>query len=229
MQDLDHISIIMDGNRRYAKKYHLTEKESYIKGGEKALEIAKYIAMHYPTKHLSLYTFSYDNNKKRNHISFEDALYEANTALDEIVNSFKLHFIGDINGLPERFIKKIKELQKKNAEIKQFPYLLEIYLMVNYSGSYDLECTFNAIISNSNALQPKKFYEIMKYSLVANLPQINLLIRVGGRRRLSDYIMFLLLYSEIYFHDKLWNEFTVEDFKEITDHYERNRICTFGE
>jgi len=227
---IKHISFIADGNRRYGKQHNLSEVEVYNLAFKKILEISENFGEDF--EFLSFFCYSKHNNKRNSLNSFDplDSL-EAN----KLFTNFKCKIIGDIASLPEKNRLKIEKYQKTNSAIIDFKYSATIILFINYSGSYDIEYTFqtmrlnleNENLENKN-LENENFSNILKHSLVAQLPPIDILIRTGKHRRLSDYSILLLLNSEIYFSEKLWPNLTIEDIIDILQYYKTNHFCFFG-
>ena len=223
---IKHISFIADGNRRYGKQHNLSEIEVYSLAFKKILEISEKFREDF--EFLSFFCYSKHNNK-RNSLSSFDCLDSPEA--DTLFTNFKCKIIGDIANLPEKNRLQIEKYQKINSEIINFKYAAIIILFINYSGSYDIEYTFQTMKSlegNHFLEENQNFSNILKHSLVAQLPPIDILIRTGKHRRLSDYSILLLLNSEIYFSEKLWPNLTPEDITNILQDYQTNHFCLFG-
>ena len=210
----------MDGNRRFGKKQEITEKDSYLLGLEKAIEIAIFIEK-MKFKYMSLYVFSKDNNKRNVSISNminEKRMYDFSTM-------FKLIFIGDINNLEPNIIRLINNIKEHNLEQNHINNLT-IYLFVNYSAKYDLEYTVKNILSSE--VQPKNFEEIMQYSLLKNITNIDILIRTGKHQRISNFAVNLLLYSEMYFSQSLWSDLSIVELSNILTIHKKEHFSNYG-
>lgn len=224
MKHYKHISFIMDGNRRYGKKINISEKSAYILGENKIYKIIKYLESNYEFEFISFWAFSKDNNKRQNWNCLEIIDQRELTNVEQVFQEFKCKVIGDIESLPSNIQFQINKFIKINEEIPSFKSNITIVFFINYSGSYDLEQTFK----NLNNKENLNFENILENSLVKNIPQIDILIRTGGHQRLSNFSMFLLLYTELYFIKKLWPEFEIEDLEEILQYDKINRLCSMG-
>ncbi len=203
---LDHIAIIMDGNRRWAIANNLPTYEGHRKGAENLWNIIKNI-QDFKLKFLTVFVFSTENWKRSSkEISFLMTLL--NEFLDHTIskineNNFRLRFIG--NFLP--FEKNIKDKIEIIHKISQLNNGVVITLALNYGGRLDIVSAINEIL-----IQKKNFKEISekdfkKYTLNKDLPDPDLLIRTGGEMRLSNFLLWDLAYTELMFIPQMWPEF----------------------
>ncbi len=203
---LDHIAIIMDGNRRWAIANNLPTYEGHRKGAENLWNIIKNI-QDFKLKFLTVFVFSTENWKRSSkEISFLMTLL--NEFLDHTIskineNNFRLRFIG--NFLPfEKNIKDKIEIIHKSSQLNNG---VVITLALNYGGRLDIVSAINEIL-----IQKKNFKEISekdfkKYTLNKDLPDPDLLIRTGGEMRLSNFLLWDLAYTELMFIPQMWPEF----------------------
>ena len=204
---LDHIAIIMDGNRRWAIANNLPTYEGHRKGAENLWNIINNI-QDFKLKFLTVFVFSTENWKRSSkEISFLMTLL--NEFLDHTIskineNNFRLRFIG--NFLPfEKNIKNKIEIIHKSS---QFNTGVVITLALNYGGRLDIVSAINEILihkENFNEISEKDF---KKYTLNKDLPDPDLLIRTGGEMRLSNFLLWDLAYTELMFIPQMWPEFT---------------------
>lgn len=218
-----HISFIMDGNRRYAKKMKISENDSYLLGKNKVYKIIKHLEQQHTFEFISFFVFSMDNNKRQNWNCL-DLKKDGDSDIKQIFQEFKCKVIGDTKSLPLHFQSNFNKYMKMNNEISEFKSKIVIVFFINYSGVYDVESTVKACQNQSIA----NFQNILDNSLVKDIPPIDILIRTGNRNRISNFAIFLLLYSEIYFSKKLWPEFSIQDLEKILKYNEENRFCSFG-
>jgi len=211
-----HIAIIMDGNRRWAKKRNLLVKEGHKKGVLALKKIVKY-AGEIGVKYLTVYAFSTEN-KLRSKIEitalyklFEESLEEELPGLDK-KNVF-LKFIGDLGGLP-----KSLQVKTQNAENKlKNNSGLKLAIALNYGSRQE-------IVKAAKDASRISERSIKNNLYTASLPDLDLLIRTGGEKRLSNFLLWQAAYSELYFTKILWPDFKKSDLdKAILDYNKRQR------
>ena len=208
------VAIVMDGNRRWAKKNNLPSASGHRKGIETLIDIVK-TAKNNSIKRLVVYAFSSENWSREN---FEvNALmnlinFGADVKLDEIKeNGIRLTFIGDIKNMP----KKAKEgISKCIEETRHLEFNLIIAL--NYGSIWDM---FNAarILNNSGEELTQKNF--IKNTQLGEF-DVDIFIRTGGDMRLSNFLLPNIGYSELFFIEKLWPEFNSRDFQKILKEFE---------
>jgi undecaprenyl diphosphate synthase len=198
-----HIAVIMDGNGRWAEKRHMPRSYGHAKGLSSVQKIIKY-AILYKIEALTLYAFSTENSKRpKKEIDeliklFDESISkEANNLLK---NNIVLRILGDITFFPKLLQKKIISLQAKCKNNNG----LKLSIALNYGGQKEI---VNAV---NRSLKTKKnitLNDIEKSLDTASLPNVDLLIRTGGEKRISNFLLWQLAYSELYFVDKLWPDF----------------------
>ena len=223
-----HIAIIMDGNRTWAKNNDI----STIKGHDKGLDVAREICIycnHIGVKNLTLYAFSVQNwTRPKVEI---DALFSLFIDFFDNKSDFfhqhKLKFnpIGRIDKLPPAIIKKVNKLKKETHENLGSC----INVAINYGGREEMVDTTRKIIEdvisvNSNAEQNKKLESINEEVIKNNsylpvIPEPELLIRTGGHSRGSNFLLWHIAYSEIDICNKLWPDFNSNDLEESINKY----------
>ena len=211
MNRVNHVAIIMDGNGRWGKKRGKSRKYGHANGVKVIEKIVK-ISINLKIPILTFYTFSTENWKRpKSEISFLFKLIEnyfEKEIKNLIKNGVKINIIGNINRLPKRIKQKLISTIKKTKYSKK----ITVNLALNY-GSKD------EII---NAIRKMKFKKLSismrnfeKNLYTSNLPNPDILIRTGGKKRLSNFLLWQLAYSELFFLDKLWPDFNTNDFKKI--------------
>ena len=203
---LDHIAIIMDGNRRWASANNLPSYEGHKRGAENLWDIINNI-QEFKLKFLTVFVFSTENWKRsKREISFLMSLL--NQFLDQTIskikeNSFRVRFIGDLSAFEKKIKDKIEIIQKQSQSNKG----VVITLALNYGGRLDIISAINEILiynKNSVSISEKDF---KKYTLNKDLPDPDLLIRTGGEMRLSNFLLWDLAYTELMFLPQMWPDF----------------------
>ena len=203
---LDHIAIIMDGNRRWAIANNLPSYEGHKKGAENLWNIINNIK-EFKLKFLTVFVFSTENWKRsKREISFLMSLL--NQFLDQTIskineNSFRVRFIGDLSVFEKKIKNKIDIIQNNSQSNKG----IVITLALNYGGRLDIISAINKILihnKNFNQINEKDF---KKYTLNKDLPDPDLLIRTGGEMRLSNFLLWDLAYTELMFIPQMWPDF----------------------
>ena len=221
--DLNHVAIIMDGNTRWATKRDLPSKKGHKEGVKKAREAVEF-ALENNIPYLTLFAFSTEN-WLRDEIEVKDLISIFFEALDEqtpelIDEQVKLNFIGDISRFNKSLINKI---DKSSKATETHNPKLNLIIAVSYGGKWDI---VNAV-NKSN--RKKKFTEkdLEENLETSNFPNPDLIIRTGGEKRLSNFYLWQSSYSELYFSNRLWPDFTKKDLKKAIDDF-FNRKRKFG-
>lgn len=209
-----HIAIIMDGNGRWGlKKYNDRNKGHYYG----LLNINKVIehCIKLNIKYLTLYTFSTENwNRPKKEIDYLFFLfkyfYKKNfNKLNK--NNIKIKFIGDLKNIPKDLkiiIKKIEDKTKNNDAIT-------VIFAFNYGAKSELVNAFKNIIKNKTKVNEINEELINNYLYTNNIPDPDILIRTGGEKRLSNFLLWQLSYTELFFINKNWPDFNFFDLKKI--------------
>jgi len=207
-----HIAIIMDGNGRWGiKKYNDRNKGHYfgLKNINKVIECCIKLKI----KYLTLYTFSTENwNRPKKEINYLFYLfkyfYKKNfNKLNK--NDIKIKFIGDFTNIPKdlkTIIKKIKTKNKNNN-------IITVVFAFNYGAKSELINAFKSILKNKKKAINEEI--ISNHLYTKNIPDPDILIRTGGNKRLSNFLLWQLSYAELFFVDKNWPDFNFLDLKKI--------------
>ena len=217
-----HIAIIMDGNGRWAKKRSLPRTAGHVAGAKTFKNIARYCNK-IGLKYLTVYAFSTEN-WKRPHDEVKgimnllrDYLKDAENFKDE---NIKVNFIGDRTPLAE----DIKELMKKNEEGSKNATGLTLNIAINYGGRDEITNAVKKIV-NSGVKAEDITEDLISQNLYTyDIPDPDFIIRPSGEYRLSNYLIWQSAYSEYWFSDILWPDFTPRHLeKAINDYNHRNR------
>ena len=210
MNPLNHVAIIMDGNGRWGLKYKRSRNSGHKAGLNTVEKIIKE-SLKQKIKYLTLYAFSTENWKRpKNEINYlfnllENFLTNKINKLHE--QNIKLKIIGKKN-----FSKKLSELLLKSEKKTCFNSKLQINLALNYGSKLEILDAFKKLKKNNNKITEKNF---TKYLLAKNIPDPEILIRTGNTKRLSNFLLWQLAYTEIFFVRKLWPDFNEVDFAKI--------------
>ena len=198
-----HIAVIMDGNGRWAQKRHMPRSYGHAKGLSSVQKIIKY-AIIYKIEALTLYAFSTENSKRpKKEIDeliklFDQSISkEANNLLQ---NNIVLRVLGDITFFPIFLQKKINNLQDECKDNNG----LKLSIALNYGGQKEI---VNAVNKSIKTKKNITINDIEKSLETASLPNVDLLIRTGGEKRISNFLLWQLAYAELFFVDKLWPDF----------------------
>ncbi|MDA8846205.1 polyprenyl diphosphate synthase [Candidatus Pelagibacter sp.] len=215
MNPVKHVAIIMDGNGRWGFKH----KQSRNAGHREGLNTVDLIINHcikHKIEFLTLYTFSSENWKRpKNEITFLFKLLEnfLRKKINEIIKrNIKLKFIGELSKLPTKLQKLIKLSEKKTFNNKT----LQVNIALNYGSKIELINTIKKIKQKKITINEKN---IDNNLYTKHLPNPDILIRTGDTHRLSNFLLWQLSYTEIFFEKKLWPDFTVKDFNKIIDKF----------
>ena len=213
MNTLSHVAIIMDGNGRWAKKRNKPRRFGHLQGTKNIKNlIPLFIKKKIP--YLTLFAFGLDNwSRPKSETSylfflFQDFLKKNLNYLLE--NNVKIKFIGEKKKLSKNIIsliKKVEKLTEKNNE-------LTIVIAFNYSSKQEILNSFKEILKNKK--QKKITEETFKnYLYTRGIPDPDILIRTGNHIRISNFLLWQISYTEIFFIEKLWPDFNTNDLKKI--------------
>ena len=216
MNPVKHVAIIMDGNGRWGIK-HKKSRNLGHKEGLKSVEKIIKSSIKNKIKFLTLYAFSTENWKRpKKEINYLFGLLE-NFLINRIEELFKQNIKLKIIG-KKNFSKKLNKLLN-HAEKKTYKNTtLQINLALNYGSKFELITAFKKMLKKNDKINEKN---ISKYLLTKNIPDPQILIRTGNTKRLSNFLLWQLAYSEIFFEKKLWPEFNENDFNKIIRNYKK--------
>jgi len=216
MNPLNHVAIIMDGNGRWGIKKRSSRNAGHKAGLNTVEKIIKE-SIKQKIKFLTLFAFSTENWKRpKKEVSYLLNLLESfliHKIEDLHKQNIKLNIIGVKN-----FSKKLNQLldfseKKTNKNTK-----LQLNLALNYGSKFELLNAFNKLKSNNEKINEKN---LEKYLLTKNFPDPEILIRTGNTKRLSNFLLWQIAYTEIFFEKKLWPEFTEKDYIKIIKSFKK--------
>ena len=221
MNPVKHVAIIMDGNGRWGVK-HKQSRNAGHRAGLNTVDIIINHCLNHNIGFLTLYTFSSENWKRpKNEITFLFRLLEnfLKKKINKIIEKdIKLKFIGELSKLPTELQKLIKLSEKKTFNKKK----LQVNIALNYGSKIELINTIKKIKQKKILINEKNIDNNLYTKLI---PDPDILVRTGGTQRLSNFLLWQLSYTEIFFEKKLWPDFTGKDFNKIINqfkHIKRN-------
>jgi len=223
MNPVKHVAIIMDGNGRWGVKNKHSRNAGH-RAGLDAVDLIINQCINHKIKFLTLYTFSSENWKRpKKEISFLFKLLEnfLKKKINKIIEKdIKLKFIGELNRLPLKLQKIIRLSEKKT--IKKNTLLVNIAL--NYGSKFELISAVKKIKKKKIRINEKNIDQSL---YTKDFPDPDILIRTGDTQRLSNFLLWQLSYTEIFFEKKLWPDFKPNDFNKILDKF-KNIKRNFG-
>ena len=216
MNSINHVAIIMDGNGRWGIK-HKKSRNLGHKEGLKTVEKIIKATIKNKIKYLTLYAFSTENWKRpKKEINFLFNLLEnflLNKVSDLNKQNIKLKVIGKKN-FSSKLTKLLKLSEKKTSQNKR----LQIILALNYGSKSEIINALNEIKKNKLKINEAN---VSKSLFTKNIPDPDILIRTGNTKRLSNFLLWQLAYSEIFFEKKLWPDFNENDYNEILSKFKK--------
>ena len=221
-----HVAIILDGNRRFAKRLMKQPWQGHRWGAKKVKEFLEWLR-EYGIKYATLYSLSLENLKKRperelNHILniFEKEFRKILKPNHDVHKyGVRVKIIGRLHHLPERLQKLFKEVENATKNYKN--YFLNF--AIAYGGKQEIIDAVKNLVKKVKAGKIKlrdvneNVFETFLYTNGA--PPVDVLIRTGGERRISNFLLWQCAYAELFFVEKMWPEFSKEDFGKILEEY----------
>ena len=226
----NHVAIIMDGNGRWAKK--IGKKRAFgHENGTKSVRDCIDQSLRLGIKNLTLYVFSTENwNRPKFEVNalMNLLVYSLeNERVNLIENGIKLNVIGELETLKDKAKTKLKSIISETKSNKK----LNLNLAISYGSKQEIVNVIREISNKvkNNIISSKNIDEniINEHLYTRNLPNVDLLIRTGGEKRVSNFLLWQIAYAEMYFTDLLWPDFKKEDFIDALDDYQK-RDRRFG-
>ncbi len=216
MNPLKHVAIIMDGNGRWGLKFKNSRNAGH-KAGLKTVEKIIKASIKNKIKYLTLYAFSTENWKRpKKEIDYLFNLLEnfLNNSVEDLhQQNIKLKIIG-IKNFSTKLNKLLNLSEKKTIKNSR----LQINLALNYGSKSELINAFKFLKKKNEIINEKNF---IKYLQTKDIPDPDILIRTGNTKRLSNFLLWQLAYSEIFFEKKLWPAFNEKDFNNIISDFKK--------
>ena len=222
----DHIAIIMDGNGRWASNKKKSRRYGHKKGASTAKNIVK-IAGSNKIKYLTLYAFSTENwGRPTKEVRLLMSLFieTLENEIDELnSNNVSIRFIGDRENLSKKLQDKMENAEKITSDNTG----LNLYVALAYGARWDILNAIKGIVTRvkENQLDESKIDEntLSSYLQLGDIPDPDLLIRTGGEKRISNFLLWNIAYTELFFCDCLWPEFNEKEFFNALNFYSKRK------
>ncbi len=213
-----HLAIIMDGNGTWAKKRGLNRNYGHRKGAAALKEIVIY-ASKIGIKYLTVFAFSTENwNRPQEEVDYllklpKDFLNDYQEMFSEY--DLRLHWLGSKERLPQDVIEDIEHYEQKTKNNKGLNFIIAF----NYGGRDEIINAVNSVLKDNVSVITEE--EFSKYLYTKELPDVDLLIRTSNQIRISNFMLWKLAYSELYFTDVLWPDFQPKHLNLALEEYQR--------
>ena len=218
MNRLNHVAIIMDGNGRWGLKKKGSRNYGHLKGIKTVEDVIK-SSLIQKIPYLTLFTFSTENwGRPDNEINFLFDLIRKSLKkkIKKLINQgIKVNIIGQTKGLPKDIIKIVKQIEKKTLKNKK----ITLNLALNYGSKEEIINACKKLISKKN--KEVNINNLEEELYTHNIPDPDVLIRTGGTKRLSNFLLWQIAYTEIFFIDKLWPDFNENDFNKVVTNFSK--------
>ena len=225
-----HVAMIMDGNGRWARSHGLIRSDGHTEGISTVHRVVQ-LSGELGIKYLTLYAFSTENwNRPKDEV--DTLMYLIGWAIEKelpglLENNVKVNLLGDIERIPEEAREKMFYARNATAHCTG----LQLNMCLSYSSRWEITDTVKklAALAAEGKLNPEDISEetVAKNLATAGMPDPDLLIRTGGEHRISNYLLWQIAYSELYFTPVLWPEFSDEDYVNALLDFQ-NRERRFG-
>ncbi len=217
MNNLEHIAFILDGNKRWAKKNNFSSFIGYSKGFENIKNLVNF-SLNIKLKNLTLYALSSENFHRSSLDLIYDIIYKnfSKYFKDLVVdNGVKIKIFGSRENLPNKILDIFDNIEKLSLNNNT----LNLNIAFNYGFKHEIKNVLKKVRNNSLEINLNNEQEIDKLFDIGKFPDPDILIRTGGYKRLSNFIMYNLTYTELFFTDTLWPDFSEEEFNDIIKKY----------
>jgi len=217
MNDLKHLAIIMDGNRRWAKRHALSVSIGHRKGADAIDEVAEF-CINRGIKFLTLYAFSTENwHREKSEVDFLMKLFDEfldSKRVKFIDNEIKFETIGDLSAFNQNLQDKIAEVKAQTSKFTK----LTMILAVNYGSRDEITRACKKLIAKNAEISETTINSALDS---AEFGDVDLLIRTGGEQRLSNFLLWQASYAELHFSDTLWPDFRASELEIIVENYKK--------
>ena len=217
MNNLEHIAFILDGNKRWAKKNNFSNLIGYSKGFDNIRNLVNF-SLNIKLKNLTLYALSSENFHRSSLDLIYDIIYKnfSKNFKDLVIdNGVKIKIFGSRKNLPKKILDIFENIEKLSLNNNT----LNLNIAFNYGFKHEIKKVLKKVKDNSLEINLNNDHEIDKLFDIGAFPDPDILIRTGGYKRLSNFIMYNLTYTELFFTDTLWPDFSEKEFNDIIKEY----------
>ena len=222
MNPLKHVAFIMDGNGRWGLKNKNSRNQGHKEGLKTVENIINY-SLKKDIKYLTFYAFSSENwkrpKKEINYLFKLLKIFLKNKVSEFIKNNIKLKILGE-----KEFSKELNYLLNKVEKKTQHNSKIQINLALNYGSKNEIIYAIKKLIKKKKPINIKN---LENFLYTKDIPEPDILIRTGNTKRLSNFLLWQISYSEIFFEKKLWPDFSAKDFNKVITKY-RNTKRNYG-
>ncbi len=217
LNKLNHIALILDGNKRWAKNNNLSDFNGYTKGFENIKNLVTY-ALSKKISNLTVFTLSTENFNRSSINIIYDIIYDNfSKTFNNLVKEkgVKIKIFGNRNNLPDKILKIFQNIEESSLNNKN----LILNIAFNYGFKNEIKDILKKITNSEVNIKLDNENDINNLFFLGSLPDPDILIRTGGHKRLSNFIMYNLTYTELFFTETLWPDFSEKEFNSIINQY----------
>ena len=215
--NLDHIALILDGNKRWAKKNNFTNSHGYKKGFENIKNLVNF-SLSKKISNLTIFALSSENYKRSSINLIYNIIYDNFTkTFNDLINErdVKINIFGSRKNLPNKILDIFEHIESLSSKNKK----LNLNIAFNYGFKDEIKNVLNKIITYEKKININNDQNIRNLFYLGSIPDPDILIRTGGYKRLSNFIMYNLTYTEFFFTETLWPDFSEKEFNLIIQQY----------
>lgn len=215
----EHVGLIMDGNRRWARAHNVPTLQGHARGQEVLRDIVGH-SFEQGVKFVSAYAFSTENwRRTEDEVGYLMSLVRR--GLDKYIGELdkqgiKIIFLGERAQVDKKVVQAIEQAEAKTAHNTKGT----LAICFNYGGQQEIVNAVRHLVANGYGGEAITADLISRYLYYPELPPIDMIIRTSGEQRISNFMLWRAAYSELYFTEKYWPDFTAEDFDEALKEYE---------
>ena len=217
MNKLNHIALILDGNKRWAKKNNQSSINGYTKGFENITKVVTY-TLTKKISNLTIFALSSENfNRSSINVIYEIIYDNFSKTFNDLVKEkgVKIKIFGSRKNLPQKILEIFKNIEESSINNKN----LNLNIAFNYGFKDEIRNILTNIIKKGSDINIDNQKNIDNLFFLGQIPDPDILIRTGGYKRLSNFIMYNLTYTELFFTETLWPDFSEKEFNLIIDQY----------
>ena len=217
LNNLNHIALILDGNKRWAKNNNLTNLKGYTKGFENIKNVVNF-SLSKKIPYLTIFALSSENFNRSSINMIYKIIYENFTkTFSDLINEkgVKIKIFGSRSNLPNKILKIFENIELMSSNNQN----LNLNIAFNYGFKDEIKNILKNVKINKTKINFENTKEIDYLFNLGSFPDPDILIRTGGYKRLSNFIMYKLTYTELFFLETLWPDFSEKEFNSIINEY----------